>query len=57
MTKQNIYSDHNMCAILQGSSKLYTFTLGGEASIVVMVVVTAVEVVVVVVVISCPMHT
>ena len=55
---QHVNSDHNMSPILQGSSKVYTFTLGGESSIVVVVVITAVVVAVVVVVVtSWPMHT
>ena len=45
-----------MSPILQGSSMVFTLTLGGEASIVVVVVITDVEVVVVVVVVSWPMH-
>ena len=56
MTKPNVNIDHHMSPIIQGSSKGYTFTLDGVASIVVLVVITDVEFVVVVVV-SCPMQT
>ena len=52
MTKPKVNIDHHMSPIIQGSSKVYTFTLGDVVSIVVLVVITDMEVVVV----SCPMQ-
>ena len=57
MTKQKVNIDHHMSLIIQGSSKVYTFTLDGVVSIVVLVVITDDVEFVVVVVVSCPMQT